>query len=60
VPYIDSPACDSCRVSLARDTVDSLRAGNPTAGFLKSIALSLGGILAAVVVICRAEGCQLE
>lgn len=42
VPYVQPPDCDSCRVSVARSTVDSLRAGNPTAAFLKSIALTLG------------------
>jgi hypothetical protein len=42
VPFQKPPDCDSCRVSLPISTVDSLRAGNPTAAFLKSVALTLG------------------
>ena len=46
VPYQKPTDCDSCKVSLPSSTVDSLRAGNPTAGFLKSVALTLGTLLA--------------
>jgi hypothetical protein len=42
VPFQKPADCDSCRISLPSSTVDSLRAGNPTAGFLKSVALTLG------------------
>ena len=41
----DHATCKSCRISLRRATVDSIRAGNPTAGFLKSIGLTLGAWL---------------
>lgn len=59
VPYIQSPGCDSCRVSLARQSVDSIRSGNPTAGFWKTVGLSLGGLLVAALVICGAsKTCQ--
>ena len=46
VPFQKPADCDSCRISLPSSTVDSLRAGNPTAGFLKSVALTLGTLLA--------------
>jgi hypothetical protein len=45
VPFQKPADCDSCRISLPSSTVDSLRAGNPTAGFLKSVALTLGAWL---------------
>jgi hypothetical protein len=46
VPFQKPADCDSCRISLPSATVDSLRAGNPTAGFLKSVGLTLGTWLA--------------
>jgi len=46
VPFQKPTDCDSCRISLPSSTVDSLKAGNPTAGFLKSVALTLGTWLA--------------
>lgn len=46
VPFHKPPDCDSCRISLPRSSVDSLRAGNPTAAFLKSVGLTLGSWLA--------------
>jgi hypothetical protein len=60
VPYIRSPACDSCRVAIPRGSVDSVRLGNPTAGFWKTVGLGMGVTLAAGLVICRFESsCQL-
>ena len=60
VPFTRSPACDSCRVAIPRGSVDSVRLGNPTAGFWKSVALGTGITLAAALVICRLEpSCQL-
>jgi hypothetical protein len=45
VPFQKPADCDSCRISLPRSTVDSLRAGDPTAAFLKSIGLTLASWL---------------
>ena len=60
VPFTSSPSCDSCRVALSRGAVDSVRLGNPTAGFWKSVGLGLGVTFAAAIVICRFERtCQL-
>jgi hypothetical protein len=59
VPYIRSPACDSCRVAIPQGSVDSVRLGNPTAGFWKSVGLGMGITMAATLVICRfASSCQ--
>jgi hypothetical protein len=52
VPFVKPPDCDSCRVGLPRAAIDSLRTGNPTAGFWKMVGLSLVGTLAVVVVGC--------
>src|SRR5688572_23554043 len=61
VPYIRPPDCDSCRVTIPASTVDSIRAGNPTAGFWKTVGLTLGGLLVAALVICgSSNSCQLE
>jgi hypothetical protein len=46
VPFQRPADCDSCRISLPRSTVDSIRAGDPTAAFLKSVGLALGSWLA--------------
>jgi hypothetical protein len=60
VPYLQPPECDSCRVTLPRQSVDSMRAGNPTAGFWKTVGVSLVGTLAAVFVLCTTvERCQI-
>jgi hypothetical protein len=60
VPFARPPACDSCRVAVPRGTVDSVRLGNPAAGFWKSVGLGMGVSVAAALVICRLErSCQL-
>jgi hypothetical protein len=60
VPFTRSPACDSCRVTIPRASVDSVRLGNPSAGFWKSVVLGTGITFGAALVICRFErSCQL-
>ena len=60
VPFTSSPGCDSCRVALPRGSVDSVRLGNPTAGFWKSVGLGMGISFATALVICRfSRSCQL-
>jgi hypothetical protein len=61
VPFTRSPACDSCRVGVARDAVDSIRVGNPSAGLWKSVALTGAAVLAGALVFCRLDSsCQLS
>jgi hypothetical protein len=55
VPYLQSAACDSCRVTVPRSTVDSIRVGDPAAGFWKSVSL-LG--VAALAIWCFRGGCE--
>jgi hypothetical protein len=43
IPFHQPVECDSCRIRVPRSTVDSLKAGNPTAGFFKTLGLVLGG-----------------
>ncbi|MEO8090351.1 MAG: hypothetical protein ABI703_08650 [Gemmatimonadales bacterium] len=59
VPFTRPPGCDSCRVAVSREAVDSVRLGSPTTGFLRAVGLGVGITLVAVVVICRADRCQL-
>jgi hypothetical protein len=56
IPYFKPIECDSCRVALPRSVVDSIRAGNPVAGFWKSVALVLGIMVGAGIAICW-DGC---
>lgn len=48
--------CDSCRVSIPRTTVDSIRLGDPVSGFWNTFALTLGAFFGALLIICR-DGC---
>jgi len=50
IPFTKLRSCDRCRVSFPRATVDSLRAGNPTAAFLKTVGLTIGTWLALAIV----------
>jgi hypothetical protein len=56
VPYLRPVECDSCRAGLPRAAVDSIRAGNPTAGFWKTVGLVIGIPLGVFAVICAVEG----
>jgi hypothetical protein len=42
VPFIEAPECDSCRVRLPLEVVDSLRVGNKERGFFRTAGLVLG------------------
>jgi hypothetical protein len=41
IPFMQPIACDSCRQSVPQTEVDSVRVGNPTAGFWRSVGLTL-------------------
>jgi hypothetical protein len=56
VPYFRAIKCDSCRLSLPRAEVDSLRYGNPTAGFWKTMGLVLGVPTVIVAIACGRDG----
>jgi hypothetical protein len=52
IPYTQHPDCDSCRVSVAAASVDSIRAGNPSAGFWKTTGLVIGGMFVLTAIGC--------
>ena len=56
VPFTESPTCRACRAAIARTAVDSVRLGNPVAGFWKTIGLVLGGSIAVMGIWCEAQG----
>jgi hypothetical protein len=56
VPYVRPPGCDSCRVALPRAEVDSVRLGNPVAGFWKTFGLVVGIPVLVFGAICLVDG----
>jgi len=60
VPYRQPLDCDSCRVSLARTDVDSLRFGTSGARGWTGAILVLFGLLVGVAVLCASArgGCE--
>ena len=61
IPFVQPAACDSCRVSLPHAAIDSLRTGNPPAGFWKSVGLVMGGLVVLAFVACKfSSPCQLS
>ena len=59
VPFHLSPECDSCRVTLARSVVDSMRLGNRERGAVRSLGLgyvALGVAGAILYVIFDSRG----
>jgi hypothetical protein len=57
VPFLQPTSCDSCRTALPRASVDSIRLGNPVAGFWKTIGLISGAFVLAGVIYCS-QGCS--
>lgn len=61
VPFVVSASCDSCRVSIARATVDSVRLGNPTHGFLTGLGLTVAAGLGLILILCGTTSpCQFN
>jgi hypothetical protein len=52
VPFQKPPECDSCRVSMPSASVDSLKTGNPGAGFWKTTGLVVGGMFVLAAIGC--------
>ena len=55
IPFLKPVDCDSCRVKVERAEIDSLRIGDPVAGFWTTAAL---GALAGLVALCYLGGCD--
>jgi hypothetical protein len=54
VPFLKSLDCDSCRVSIERAEVDSLRLGKPVDGFWATAAL---GAAIGLIALCYSGWC---
>jgi hypothetical protein len=52
IPFFRPIECDSCRMTLPRSSVDSVRLGSPMAGFWKSV-----GLVMAVFALACAQYC---
>jgi hypothetical protein len=55
IPYLSSVDCASCRVSLLRSGVDSLRMGDPVAGLWRTVGLVVGIPLVAFAILCASH-----
>jgi hypothetical protein len=51
VPFHLPPECDSCRVAVARNTIDSMRVGNQERGALRSLGLAYVALGVATVIL---------
>jgi hypothetical protein len=56
IPFMRPVGCDSCRVGMPRTEIDSMRLGNPVAGFWKTVGLAVGIPLAILVGVCIETG----
>lgn len=55
IPFVKPLDCDSCRMGIGRTEVDSLRTGDPVAGFWTTAAL---GAAVTLVALCRFGLCS--
>jgi hypothetical protein len=56
VPFLRAPECDSCRIALPLESVDSVRIGSPEAGFWKTLGLVVGIPALVAIVLCGPDG----
>jgi len=56
VSFLRSIKCDTCRASVPRADVDSIRFGNPLAGFWKTFGLVVGTMAVFCAAYCIREG----
>jgi hypothetical protein len=54
ISFVKPINCDSCRVTVARSTVDSIRWGNPVAGFWRTILVFV--VIPGLIVAYLARG----
>jgi hypothetical protein len=52
IPYLQPVACAVCRVAIARPAVDSIRLGNPVAGFWKTVGLIVAIPTVGLMILC--------
>jgi len=56
ISFLQPIKCDSCRASIPRASVDSIRFGDPLAGFWKTFGLVVGSMAVFCAVYCIREG----
>jgi hypothetical protein len=56
IPYLRPVDCDTCLLALPRASVDSIRLGNPVAGFWKTVALIVAIPTGFLIIYCW-NGC---
>lgn len=56
IPYLQPVACPGCRVALARPAVDSIRMGDPVAGFWKTVGLIVAIPTVGLMILCGSHG----
>jgi len=56
IPFMRPITCDSCRVTMPRADVDSIRLGNPVGGFWKTAGLIFVTPFAILLGACIANG----
>jgi hypothetical protein len=62
VPFLQAPACDTCRRAIPRASVDSVLVGRPMAGFWKTVGLVVGLPALVFAALCGIDwsGCFPE
>jgi hypothetical protein len=60
IPFQQPLDCDSCRISIDRQQVDSLRIGNSARGFWVGAGLVVFGLLVGAAILCGSArgGCE--
>lgn len=56
IHFLSPVDCDSCRLTVPRSSVDSIRLGNPTLGFWKTLGLIFLTPVAFLMGVCFASG----
>jgi hypothetical protein len=56
VPFMQPVQCDSCRRRIPRAQIDSMRLGNPVAGFWKTVGLVVAIPIAIMLGVCIETG----
>lgn len=56
IHFLNSIECDSCRLTVPRASVDSIRLGNPTLGFWKSVGAVVLAPMVLLLGVCLAYG----
>jgi len=56
IPFFQPAQCDSCRIRIPRAQIDSMRLGDPVAGFWKTAGLVVAIPIAIMLAVCIETG----